>query len=127
MDQVLLLKVLIFFLILAVLFLITKKVIETISGIKKESKNKEYEKAIEENDKENFSSQETKKTKEQKDIKISVNLLILIVLTIGVAVYSFSVWSNYQKENKQYQACVDSCKMIMGDSKVCESMCDMGY
>jgi len=43
-------------------------------------------------------------------MKLIINILILIVLTIGVLTGIFYVWGNYQKTELKYQACLEKCE-----------------
>jgi len=58
-------------------------------------------------------------------MKLIINILILVVLTIGVLTGIFYVWENYQKTERQYRACLKSCESMAMSSKLYD-LCKMG-
>ncbi len=128
MDQILLLKFLIFFLVVSVLFFFVLQIRKERPIKKKKFKEKEA-KIDKEDSKDIFFKEEKKEVNEKEDIKtlVLINLLILIVLMIGVAVISFYVWNDYQKTSKQHKVCVDLCEQIGVGQINCKKMCDAEY
>jgi len=70
-------------------------------------------------------------------MKLIINILILVVLTIGVLTGIFYVWENYQKTERQYKTCLESCEsmtkvygsmtMSSGLYDLCKMDCDEEY
>jgi len=54
--------------------------------------------------------------------------LILIVLIIGVLIEGFYVWEIYQKTERQYQSCLETCKSFVGSPRYeCQQECKTEY
>jgi len=61
-------------------------------------------------------------------MKLIINILILVVLTIGVLTGIFYVWENYQKTERQYKTCLKSCKSMPFELyDLCEMGCNEEY